>query len=90
MSANSPEFLAAAEAVQKLTERPTNEELLELYGYFKQATVGDCNTTQPWRVELKARAKWDKWNSWKGMSTADAESKYIELSQTLVKKYPSS
>ena len=90
MSRNSPEFEEAAKAVNKLTERPTNEELLDLYGYYKQATVGDCNTSRPWAIDLKGCAKWDKWNSHKGLSKAEAESKYITMSQTLCGKYPSS
>ena len=89
MSENSPEFLKAAEDVRKLTERPSNEELLDLYGYFKQATVGDCNTDRPGIFDLKGRAKWDNWNSRKGMSKEDAEKAYIELANKLMSKYPS-
>ena len=89
MSGNSPEFLKAAEDVRKLTERPSNEELLDLYGYFKQATVGDCNTDRPGIFDLKGRAKWDNWNSRKGMSKEDAEKAYIELANKLMSKYPS-
>lgn len=37
-------FNTAAEEVKKLSKSPSNDELLELYGLFKQATVGD-NTT---------------------------------------------
>lgn len=40
----SQKFNEAAEAVKALTKRPNDEELLELYGLFKQATVGDNNT----------------------------------------------
>ena len=89
MSGNSPEFLKAAEDVRKLTERPSNEELLDLYGYFKQATVGDCNTDRPGIFDLKGRAKWDNWNSRKGMSKKDAEKAYIELANKLMSIYPS-
>lgn len=87
---NSPEFQEAAKVVRDLTERPTNEELLDLYGYFKQATVGDCNTARPGFFDMKGRAKWDNWDSRKGMSKAEAESKYIEYVKTLRGKYPSS
>ena len=89
MSGNSPEFLKAAEDVRKLAEQPSNEELLDLYGYFKQATVGDCNTDRPGIFDLKGRAKWDNWNSRKGMSKEDAEKAYIELANKLMSKYPS-
>lgn len=35
------DFDKAAEDVKDLTKRPSDEELLELYALFKQATVGD-------------------------------------------------
>jgi diazepam-binding inhibitor (GABA receptor modulating acyl-CoA-binding protein) len=38
------EFEAAAAEVKTFTKRPTNDELLQLYGLYKQATVGDNNT----------------------------------------------
>ena len=44
----------------------SNEELVELYGLYKQATVGDINIAQPWAVQVKERAKWDAWNKNKG------------------------
>jgi acyl-CoA-binding protein len=37
----------AAERLKSLTKRPSNEELLELYGLYKQATAGDNKTSQP-------------------------------------------
>ncbi|OXB67676.1 hypothetical protein ASZ78_015208 [Callipepla squamata] len=37
------DFDGAAEDVKKLKTRPTDEELKELYGLYKQATVGDIN-----------------------------------------------
>ena len=43
------EFTKAAEDVKKLQTSPTDEELLELYGLYKQATVGDINTGEPAR-----------------------------------------
>lgn len=38
------EFETAAEEVKQLSKSPSNDKLLELYGLYKQATVGD-NTT---------------------------------------------
>ncbi|XP_026688072.1 putative acyl-CoA-binding protein [Diaphorina citri] len=37
-------FNQAAEDVKNLKDTPANDELLEIYGLYKQATVGD-NTT---------------------------------------------
>lgn len=39
-------FEQATEAVKALTKRPTDEEFLELYALFKQATVGNINTSE--------------------------------------------
>ena len=88
----SAEFTKAAEDIKKLTERPSDQELLDLYGYFKQATVGDINTARPGMLslDLKGKYKWDNWNSRKGMSKEEAEQKYIELAKSLMAKYPSS
>lgn len=41
------DFDEAAEEVKKLKTRPTDEELKELYGFYKQATVGDINIGIP-------------------------------------------
>ena len=87
---NSPEFHKAAEDVRNLTAKPTDQELLDLYGWFKQASVGDINTDRPGMFDLKAKYKWDNWNSRKGASTDEAEKAYIELVQQLMQKYPSS
>lgn len=38
-------FEAAAESVKTLTERPTDQELLDLYALFKQGSFGDNNTS---------------------------------------------
>lgn len=80
-------FEKAAEDVKKMTQRPSNEEFLELYGMYKQATIGDCNTDRPGMIDMKGCAKWDKWNSSKGMSKEDAEKKYVEVATALIAKY---
>lgn len=56
-----------------------NSEKLKFYGLFKQATEGDVTGTQPWAVQMEARAKWDAWNERKGTSKADAEAAYVAL-----------
>lgn len=56
-----------------------NEKKLSYYKFYKQATVGNVTGKKPWAVQLEARAKWDAWNSVKGMSTEEAMKKYIEL-----------
>lgn len=78
------DFTTAAEKVKTLTQRPSDEELLSLYGLYKQVTEGDCHTKQPWAIDIKNRAKWDAWNGYQGMSKEDAEKAYIELVEKLL------
>ncbi|XP_014609571.1 PREDICTED: acyl-CoA-binding protein homolog [Polistes canadensis] len=81
------QFEAAEKVIKTLTKRPTDEELLELYGLFKQAMIGDCNTQKPGLFDMKAKAKWQSWNSKKGVSKEDAKKAYIELVNNLMEKY---
>ncbi|KAK9297397.1 hypothetical protein QLX08_008841 [Tetragonisca angustula] len=80
-------FEQAAEAVKTLTKRPADEEFLELYALFKQASVGNINTSRPGMLDLKGKAKWDAWKSKDGMSQNDAKEAYIKFVDTLVEKY---
>ncbi|KAG5684134.1 hypothetical protein PVAND_013375 [Polypedilum vanderplanki] len=78
------DFDAAAEQVKNLKAKPSDQDLLELYSLFKQATVGDNNTEKPGMLDFKGKAKWEAWNSRKGMSADDAMTKYIEKVNSLV------
>ncbi|XP_003386304.1 PREDICTED: acyl-CoA-binding protein-like [Amphimedon queenslandica] len=84
---NSEAFLKAAEDIKTLTTSPTNEEFLDLYKFYKQATVGDCNTDRPGMFDLKGKYKWDAWNSLKGTGKEEAEKKYVDLVTELLTKY---
>eukprot|EP00897_Mesotaenium_endlicherianum_P001352 jgi/Mesen1/1244/ME000129S00341 len=57
----------------------TKESKLEYYKYYKQATEGDVQGSQPNFLQFEARAKWDAWNSVKGLSKEEAMQKYIDL-----------
>jgi len=83
----SAEFLKAAEDVKKLTTSPNDQELLELYGLYKQVTVGDNSTARPGMFDFKGKAKWDAWESRKGLSKEDAEKQYISTVQRLQQTY---
>eukprot|EP00178_Gracilaria_changii_P004652 TRINITY_DN17565_c0_g1_i1.p1 TRINITY_DN17565_c0_g1~~TRINITY_DN17565_c0_g1_i1.p1 ORF type:complete len:100 (+),score=25.25 TRINITY_DN17565_c0_g1_i1:32-331(+) len=60
-------------------EDVSNDQKLKVYGLYKQATAGDNNTSQPWAIQLEARAKWDAWEKNKGMSKEEAMQNYIDL-----------
>lgn len=80
------EFTNISEKVKKLKTRPSNADLLVLYGLYKQSNDGDCNIDQPWAVQMEARAKWDAWNEYKGMEKNKAMKKYIKKATELIEK----
>ncbi|XP_060936994.1 acyl-CoA-binding protein homolog isoform X2 [Limanda limanda] len=80
------EFEQMAEDVKKVKTKPSDQELLDLYGLYKQSTVGDVNIDQPGMFDMKGKAKWNAWNSRKGMSKDDAMSAYITNAKAIISK----
>ncbi|XP_020809259.1 acyl-CoA-binding protein homolog [Drosophila serrata] len=78
------EFNQAAEDVKNLNTTPGDNDLLELYSLYKQATVGDCNTDKPGFLDFKGKAKWEAWNNRKGLSNADAQTAYVAKVKSLI------
>ncbi|XP_020617202.1 acyl-CoA-binding protein-like [Orbicella faveolata] len=81
----SEAFHKAAEEVKKLPTKPSDEDMLEVYSLYKQVTVGDCNTDRPGMLDFTGKAKWDAWNSKKGMTKEAAEEAYIKKVEELKK-----
>lgn len=80
--------LSAAEArLKTLTERPSNEELLQLYGLYKQALLGDCLQPKPGMFDVKGQFKWKAWKDLKGVPQADATTRYVNLVDRIMAKY---
>lgn len=86
---NSSEFLSAAENVKKCKTKPSDDEMLKLYGLYKQATVGDVNTDRPgtFSMDFAGKAKWDAWSGQKGVAKEKAEEDYVEVANELIGKY---
>jgi diazepam-binding inhibitor (GABA receptor modulator, acyl-CoA-binding protein) len=78
-------FADAQERVKKLTERPSNDQLLELYAFYKQATEGDVTGARPGMLDMKGRAKYDAWTKKKGLKQDDAKKQYVALVDKLEK-----
>ncbi|MDP3136861.1 MAG: acyl-CoA-binding protein [Burkholderiaceae bacterium] len=68
---------------KNLSERPDNATLLKLYALYKQATLGDNAEKKPGFGDMVGRAKWDAWNSLKGVGADDAMQQYIDLIESL-------
>ena len=83
----SEAFNKAAVEVKQLKSKPTNDEMLKVYSLYKQATVGDCNTTRPGMLDLSGKAKWDAWDARKGTTKEEAEAEYITTVEELKSTY---
>ncbi|KAH9041605.1 acyl-CoA-binding protein [Lactarius pseudohatsudake] len=58
--------------------KPSQDDQLYFYSYYKQATESDVTTPRPGMLDFTGKAKWDAWNDRKGVSTEEAYSKYVE------------
>jgi len=79
-------FENASKEVMNLDERPSNEELLQLYAYYKQGTEGDVSGKRPGMINLKGRAKYDAWAELEGINEEEAQENYVKLVESLLGK----
>jgi diazepam-binding inhibitor (GABA receptor modulator, acyl-CoA-binding protein) len=74
------QFEQAAADSKNLSDRPSNETLLQLYSLYKQGSVGDVNTDPPSNpFDFVNKAKYEAWSALKGKTTTEAMTEYIEL-----------
>lgn len=74
------QFEKAVAESKSLSEKPSNETLLQLYSLYKQATEGDNNGEAPTNpFDFIAKAKYEAWAALKGKSTNDAMQEYVAL-----------
>ncbi|XP_010641205.1 acyl-CoA-binding domain-containing protein 4 isoform X6 [Fukomys damarensis] len=75
------QFQAAVSVIQSLPRtgsyRPSYEEMLRFYSYYKQATLGPCLAPRPGFWDPIGRYKWDAWHSLGRMSKEEAMSAYV-------------
>ncbi|XP_049715731.1 acyl-CoA-binding domain-containing protein 4 isoform X2 [Elephas maximus indicus] len=84
------QFQAAVSVIQSLPKngsyRPSYEEMLRFYSYYKQATMGPCLIPRPGFWDPIGRYKWDAWNSLGKMSREEAMSAYIAEMKVVAQK----
>ncbi|KAM4622871.1 acyl-CoA-binding domain-containing protein 4 isoform 2-T2 [Discoglossus pictus] len=89
---NGPQrqFNAAVTVIQSLPKsdsyRPSHEEMLRFYSYYKQAVVGPCNIARPGFWDPIGRYKWDAWNRLGRMSQEDAMTAYVREMKKVAQK----
>lgn len=57
----------------------SEDDMLRLYGLYKQANEGACNTDKPYFWDFTATAKWKSWKSFSNLSREEAQRQYICL-----------
>ena len=72
-------FNQAVAESKDLKDRPSNETMLQLYSFYKQATQGDANGEAPNMFDFVAKAKYEAWASLKGKTKEEAMQEYINL-----------
>lgn len=83
MSDLEARFAQSQQQVNDLPERPDNNILLKLYALYKQATHGDATGERPSSFDFVRRAKFDAWESIKGLTADDSMQQYIDLVDSL-------
>ncbi|KAH9949999.1 acyl CoA binding protein-domain-containing protein [Amylocystis lapponica] len=75
-------FEKAVEIIKSLPKdgpvKPTQDDQLYFYKYYKQATIGDVNIERPGMLDFVGKGKWDAWKSVEGVSKEEARAKYVE------------
>jgi len=74
------QFEEAVAQSKTLSEKPSNDILLQLYSLYKQGTEGDVTEDGPANpFDFVAKFKHEAWAKLKGTSKADAMQQYIDL-----------
>lgn len=78
------QFEKAVSDSKELSDKPSNEVLLQLYSLYKQATTGDVNTDPPSNpFDFVNKAKHEAWAAIKGKSTEEAMKDYVSQVEKL-------
>ena len=78
------QFEQAASDSKTLSDKPSNETLLQLYSLYKQGSIGDVNADPPSKpFDFVAKAKYEAWAALKGKSITAAMTEYVELVKKL-------
>lgn len=72
-------FMESASIIKNRNTDISNDDLLHLYGLYKQGTIGNCDLgNQPWTMFKEERARWNAWYKNYNMIKSDAMQKYID------------
>jgi len=74
-------FQKAQSHLVKMSTLPSKDDIMKIYGLYKQSTVGDINVDRPslFSFDLKAKAKYDAWAVQKGKTKEQAMRDYVQV-----------
>ncbi|KAK7158837.1 hypothetical protein R3I94_005239 [Phoxinus phoxinus] len=85
-------FEAAVKVIRNLPEDGSydlsDEMLVMLYSYYKQATAGPCNTLKPNSWDPIGKAKWEAWKALGNISKDQAMMEYVQEIQLIIETLP--
>ena len=80
-------FNNSVQEVQNLSKKPSDQDLLKLYGLYKQSLFGNNTPQQPSFFDFKTKSKWHAWRDNFGKGKQKAKKEYIEFVKILKNKY---
>jgi len=73
-------FQQATADSKNLPQKPSNDVMLKLYAFYKQATEGDINIEEPANAfDFVAKAKYNAWAEIKGTPKESAMQDYVDM-----------
>tara|TARA_E500000178_G_C16967173_1_gene729056 strand:- start:817 stop:1086 length:270 start_codon:yes stop_codon:yes gene_type:complete len=70
-------FQENVEKIQNSNKNLNNEQLLELYGLYKQSIIGNNNTNNDFKT-LKDKKMWESWNKFYDIEKNRAKQTFIQ------------
>tara|TARA_Y100000992_G_C20808903_1_gene279348 strand:- start:89 stop:373 length:285 start_codon:yes stop_codon:yes gene_type:complete len=71
------QFNTSCGLIKMCPSRPSDKDLLYLYGMYKQAKLGDCNIKEPFKLNFEEHSKWTAWKQNAGIEKSVAKAFYI-------------
>ena len=79
-------FQILSEKIKNTNILISNEDKLELYKFYKQYTIGNCNIQKPYMYQITENHKWNAWNNIKNMDKDTAMNNYIKIATNILNK----
>lgn len=83
MASLEKDFTQATEDIKKIFKKLDNEDILYIYGLYKQANLGKNTTPRPSIFNFIGLQKWKAWTAVSELSKDESKIRYINLVKKL-------